>query len=179
MNILDIILLVPLLWLAYRGFKRGLIIELASLIALILGIFAAIHFSWFAGDLLKDYFNLEEKYLALVSFAITFIAVVLAVYAVGKLIEKVVDMVALGFLNKIFGAMFGVLKAALFLSVILLVLTSLDKNEKVLTPKAKENSVLYVPIASIVLYIIPRLDLDELDIWERIEEGADELEVIG
>lgn len=172
MNILDIILLVPLLWFAYRGFKRGLVIELASLAGLLLGIFAAIHFSWFAGELLEKYFSLEEKYLAIISFAVTFLAVVFLVYALGKLIEKVIDMVALGFLNKTFGALFGILKAVLVLSVILLVITSLDKREKVLTPEAKEGSVLYRPVASVVLYIIPRLNLDDLDVWDRLEEGA-------
>jgi membrane protein required for colicin V production len=172
MNLLDILLIVPLLWFAYRGFKRGLIIELASLAALILGIFAALHFSWYAGSILDDYFEMDEKYLSLLSFAVTFIVVVLIVYTIGKLIEKVVDMVALGFVNKLFGALFGILKSALLLSVILLVLTSLDKNEKVLTQKAKDNSVLYKPVASIVLYIIPRLDLEEMDIWKKMEKIA-------
>jgi membrane protein required for colicin V production len=173
MNMLDIILLVPLLWFAYRGFRRGLIIELASLAALLLGIFAAIHFSWFAGELLEQYFSLEEKYLAIISFAVTFIVVVLIVYSIGKLIEKMIDMVALGFVNKSLGAVFGVFKAVLVLSVVLLVITSLDKQEKVLTDKAKEKSILYEPVASVVLYIIPRLDLQQYDIWEKIEKEAD------
>ena len=56
MNILDIILLIPIAWFAYRGFTRGFIIELVSLIALVAGIFLAIHFSWFAAEFLADHF---------------------------------------------------------------------------------------------------------------------------
>jgi membrane protein required for colicin V production len=44
LNLLDIIILIPLLLFAYNGYKKGLIIEIATLIALVLGIYASIHF---------------------------------------------------------------------------------------------------------------------------------------
>ncbi len=53
MNWLDIVLAIPLLWFTYKGFRNGLIIELASLAALILGIFIALHFSFYAEDYLR------------------------------------------------------------------------------------------------------------------------------
>ena len=45
MNFIDIILIIPIIWFIYKGFKKGFIIEIASLIALFLGIYVAIHFS--------------------------------------------------------------------------------------------------------------------------------------
>ncbi len=45
MNYIDLIIAIPLVWGVFVGFKNGLIIEVASLAALLLGIFGAIHFS--------------------------------------------------------------------------------------------------------------------------------------
>ncbi len=170
MNLLDIILLVPLLWLGYRGFRKGLVIELASLAALILGIYASIHFSWFAADLLDQWLNIEPEYMTIVSFIVTFIVVVVLVYTLGRIIEKMVDMVALGFLNKLLGTVFGLLKAVLFLSVILLLISSFDQNEKLITPKMKSESRLYKPIASVIPLIIPRIDFGDPDSWKIWQE---------
>ena len=54
MNYIDIFLLVPLLWGAFKGFKKGLIIEVVSLIALGLGIWGGVHFSDFSTTFLAD-----------------------------------------------------------------------------------------------------------------------------
>ncbi len=171
MNLLDIILLIPIIWLGYRGFVRGFIIELASLIALILGIYAAIHFSYYASDLLVKYFTLKEKYLPVVSFILTFLVVVIVVYGIGKILEKIIDMVALGFLNKILGGALGIFKAALFLSIVLLLINTFDTNHKIITPKNKENSILYKPIAVIIPFLLPRLDIDKIpDFYNKPEK---------
>jgi membrane protein required for colicin V production len=173
MNLLDIILLVPIIWLGYRGFRKGLVIELASLAALILGIYASIHFSWFAADLLNEWLSIEPEYMSVVSFIVTFIAVVVLVYSLGRIIEKMVDMVALGFVNKLLGSVFGIVKAVLFLSVILLLISSFDKNEVLITSKMKEESRLYKPVASVIPMIIPRIDLGDPDSWKIWQERED------
>ena len=116
MNYVDIILVVPLLWGAYKGFKKGLVIELISLIALALGIWGAVHFSDFASNLLSD--SIDQKYLSLTAFMVTFITIVVLVYFIGKLMEKVVDIVQLKFVNKLLGACFGLLKFGLIISEI-------------------------------------------------------------
>jgi len=158
MNWLDIVLAIPLLWFMYKGFRNGLIIELASLAALILGIFIALHFSFYAEDYLRENFEIAEKYLYIISFAITFVIVALSVFLVGKIIHKLVSIVALGFLNRLAGGIFGLLKAALVLSVILYFLNGFDTDSSILKQDVKEKSILYEPIKSIVPMIIPRLD---------------------
>ena len=162
MNILDIILAVPLLWFAYRGFQKGLVIELASLVALILGIWAAIHFSFFAADFLTDNFDIGPKYLPVTAFIITFIVVVLGVILVGKIVEKFINLIALGFLNKLGGLVFGIVKAAFFLSVIALIINSFDDDQSLITPKLREGSLLYKPIERFAPSIIPMLDVDDV-----------------
>ena len=100
MGILDIIFIVPIVWLAYRGFSKGLIIELSTLAALVLGIYVSLHFSYITADFLRDNFDMNQKYLGIISFILTFILVVISLNLLGKLLEKIIDLVALSFLNK-------------------------------------------------------------------------------
>ena len=144
----------------YKGFRNGLIIELASLAALVLGIFIALHFSVYAKEFLIDNFEIADNYLNIIAFAITFIIVAVLVYLVGKIIHKLVSIVALGFLNRLAGGVFGLLKAALVLSVILYFLNGFDSS--LIKAEVKENSFLYEPVESIVPTIIPRIDLDNI-----------------
>jgi len=160
MNWLDIVLAIPMLWFLYRGFRNGLIIELASLAALILGIYVALHFSFYVEGWLVDNFEISEKYLYIISFALTFIIVAVLVFLAGKIIHKLVGIIFLGFLNRLAGGIFGLLKAALVLSVILYFVNGFDPG--LIKTDVKERSVLYDPVESIVPFIIPRLDLDQI-----------------
>ena len=137
MNILDIILIIPLAWFAYRGFTRGFIIELASLVALIAGIWAAIHFSFFAADFLAGNFDMGPKYIPIVAFIITLVAVVVIVYMVGKIIEKFINIQAHGLLKKQAGLAFGIVKAAFVMSVIILIIKSFYDYRSLKNPKIR------------------------------------------
>lgn len=177
MNVLDIILVIPLIWFIYRGFTKGLIIEFASLVGLVLGIWAAINFSYFAADILESYVDLEQKYISIIAFIITFIIVVILIYLIGKILERFINLLALGFLNKLLGAFFGLIKAAFILSIIILIINSFDKNKSIITSKLREGSILYKPIASLVPTIIPKLNLEKLD--ENLEYlGSDKLKEV-
>jgi membrane protein required for colicin V production len=160
MNWLDIVLAIPLLWFIIKGFRNGFVIELASLAALILGIFVALHFSFYAEDYLRENFEIAEKYLHIISFAITFVVVALLVYITGKIIHKLVSIVALGFINRLAGAIFGFAKTALVLSVVIYFLNQFDTTSSLIKPEVKEQSFLYGPVQSIAPIIIPRLSIE-------------------
>jgi membrane protein required for colicin V production len=162
MNFLDIILIIPIIWLAYKGFKKGLIIELTSLLALILGVYMSYYFSDYTADFLRDMFNVGEKYMSIISFALTFIVVVMAVFAIGKMLEKFVDIIMLGFINKIAGSFFGILKAVFVLSVIIYIINGIDHSGNIISNKLRDNSLLYNPISSVAEIILPKLDFDKI-----------------
>ena len=166
MSVLDIIFIIPIVWLAYSGFKKGLIIEVATFIALLLGIYASLYFSDITAEFLKETFELKTKYLNLISFVITFLLVVIGINLIGKLISKVVDMAALGFLNKSAGGLFGVLKAIVFLSFILFFIEKVDKKHFVLSEDLKEGSLFYPyiqPFAPELIDIYGELDFENID----------------
>ncbi len=88
MGYLDIILCIPLIWGLYTGFTKGVIIQMASLLALILGVYGAIVFSNLTQGILTSNFQIDNKYIPIISFATTFIAIVIAVHFLGKVLEK-------------------------------------------------------------------------------------------
>jgi len=162
MNFLDIILIIPIIWLAYKGFKKGLIIELTSLLALVLGVYLAYYFSDYAADFLRDTFDVGKKYMPIISFALTFIVVVIAVFIIGKMLEKFVDIILLGFINKIAGSFFGILKAVFILSIIIYIINGFDHNHNIISNKLRDNSLLYNPISSVAEIILPKLDFNKI-----------------
>ena len=74
MNFLDIILIIPIAFGAWKGFKKGLIIELFTLLALLVGIYSAIHFSDYMVEVVESNFNTQAKYTPIIAFALTFIS---------------------------------------------------------------------------------------------------------
>lgn len=147
MNIIDIFLIIPIIWFAYEGFRKGFIIEFATLAALILGIYTALYFSGYAADFLRDNLKMGEKYVPVVAFIITFVIIVFLVYAVGKILERLIDLIALGFLNKLAGSVFGVLKGAVLISIVLLLINQF--NADLISSEKKEKSMFYAPVEGI------------------------------
>ena len=157
MNYIDIILCVPILWGLYKGFSKGLIIEAASIIALGLAVWGGIKFSDFLTGYIHAHVSWDTKYLPVISFAVIFLGILILVYAIAKLIERVVKAVSLGFVNKLAGGIFGMLKFGLILSVIIFVLNAIEKNIRLIPAEAKQKSLLYEPVGKIAPLIIPGL----------------------
>jgi membrane protein required for colicin V production len=155
MNYIDIIIGILLIVSAIVGFRKGLVVEVASLAALILGIWGAIHFSGITTGLLIKYFDLKTDYLNIISFIVTFIVIVILVHIVGSVISNMVDTVGLGILNKLGGLVFGLLRAILFLSVILIVFDKIDSDVQIIPEKTKASSTMYEPIKNVAPSIFP------------------------
>jgi len=157
MNLLDFLILIPVVWGCIRGFSKGLIIELATLIGMIVGILAAWYFSADLTAWLKDYFSFGPTVTRMISYALIFLAVMLVFWIIGKIITKVVDLVMLGWLNKLLGAVFGLLKGVIVAALLLMIIVFFDKNEKVITRQAKEKSMFYQALSNVIPdYIIHR-----------------------
>ncbi|WP_400075378.1 CvpA family protein [Winogradskyella sp. R77965] len=168
MSIIDIILGALLLFGLIRGAMKGLFVEVASLVALVLGVYGAIHFSGFAAEFLESKVEWNEKTINIVAFAITFVIIVLAISLAGKALTKLADFAALGVINKLAGGIFGALKIGLILSVLLIVFNKLNNSLPFMEKEDLEESILYKPVKSIAPMIFPNL------IKSEAEENSDE-----
>ncbi|WP_439153148.1 CvpA family protein [Winogradskyella sp.] len=163
MSIIDIVLAALLLFGFIRGLFKGLFVEVASLVALVLGVYGAIHFSGFVAGFLESKVDWNEKTINIVAFAITFVIIVLAISLAGKALTKLADFAALGILNKLAGGVFGALKIGLILSVLLIVFNKLNNTLPFMEKEDLEESVLYEPVKSLAPLIFPNLIKSEIE----------------
>ncbi len=143
MNWLDIVIFCILVFLVINGIRKGFILSLFTLIALILGVWAALHYSGFMSSFLVKTFHPSSNWLIILSYFLTFLLVVVIVIIIGKLLEKVVKTVGLGLANRVIGGLFGLLKGILGVSVLLFILVNFDPKEKLITHKTKQTSFCY------------------------------------
>lgn len=149
MGILDIIIGLLLAYGLYKGLRNGLFVELASIVALIAGIYGAIRFSYIAAGYLSTRLEWDERYIKLTAFVITFILIVFAVHLLGKTLTRIADFAMLGFLNKLAGGVFGVVKVAVILGALLVFFDRANSRLGVVRSEVIENSVLYDPVKGV------------------------------
>jgi len=157
MNIIDIILACLLLFGLVIGYRRGLFVELTSLVGLVLGVYGAIHFSYFLSNLLESQVSWDRSMIQVIAFAGTFLIIVIALVLLGKALTAIAETILLGFFNKILGAIFGALKYALILSVVLIIFSEFNKTFKFMDKSKTSNSVLYEPVKNLAPFIFPKL----------------------
>ena len=127
-----------------------------------MGIYTGIHFSDFVANFLHDSFGMTSEYVPVIAFTITFLGVGAGVYFAGKALERVVSMVALSPINKLFGLIFGLTKMLFLLSALLVIIESYDEKDEFLPDDLKEESLLYRPISKLSLVTIPALKYSRL-----------------
>jgi len=162
MNYIDIIILAFIAWALFRGFKNGLFIEIASIAALVLGIWGSIRFSWFTQSKLVEYFDMEGQYTGLVAFVITFIIIVILIHFLARAMDKLMKAVALGLAIRILGMIFAVLKTVLIMSIIFVVLNTINQKTNFLPERKIAESKLYNPIADFAPLLFPIIEGGDL-----------------
>lgn len=160
---LDIILGVFLLIGVIRGLKTGFIRTITSLLAWIVGIYVAIHFSYFLLDYLEEYLSWNAETLNITAFILTLIIVVILFSIIGQFLTQLSKLLALGLLNRLLGGVFGLLKSALILSVLLMFVSSFNSGERFIKQKDITSSKLYKPLEKFGEKILP-------SIMDKIEE---------
>ncbi len=177
MSIVDILILIPLGYAAWKGFQHGIIIEVFTLLALLVGIYAGIHFSDVTANWMKNSLGWDSEYLPVIAFTITFLGIGAMVYFAGKMIEQFVKVTNLTPINKAFGVVFAVLKMTYFVSVFLVLLESYDEKGDFLPPSMKEKSLLYNPILKVSTTTIPALKESTLFVKNALQSDSTDLTI--
>lgn len=143
MNLLDIILTIIYAYFLYIGIKNGLIKELTNLLVIILGIYISSSFSYFTHDMIKPWFDWNLTALTITSYVLTFVVIALVINLVGILVTKVVTYISLGFVNRFFGALFGVAKITFILCLLLSIFAKINTNYRFVSKQNLHNSFVY------------------------------------
>lgn len=162
MNVLDIIIAIPVIWFAYKGFSHGLIKEAGSLAALILGIYGAMKLSCYTQQYIAGFESVSAQYIPVISFAITFIAIIVGITLLSRLLDRFVNAIKLDWLNKLGGVVFGALKAGFIISGLIFIINQFNANDRWFNSDYAGSSLLYPYVEKLVPAVCPYIPETDL-----------------
>ncbi len=157
-NPVDITILLLLIPAVIGGVRKGFIRQVAALGALILGIWAGWHFSSLVSGWLKPLFNSESNLIDILSFTIIFLGVLFLVNLAGRAVAGIVKLALLGWLDRLLGVLFAIIKYAFVLSIFIHILNSLDSLYHFLPSESLAASKVYGIVSSIAPKLFPYLE---------------------
>src|SRR5690606_23558066 len=158
MIVVDLLIAVLLGYGLYKGWRNGLIISVVSLVALIAGICFSLRFSFFTRELLMQYTQWNPNVTTIAAFFITFLTVLILIHLLGKLMTKIVETLALGFINKLTGALFEGIKIVLIISVLLNLFQKINHDNLLVSEHQLNESVFYQPVQEVSKYVFPLME---------------------
>lgn len=105
----DIVVGLLLLALAWRGWSRGIITQVASVLGLVIGWIVALRGSEHLAPLIP----LQEPLRNYVAMVLLFVGAMVATYFLGRFVRGLVSLIALGWADKLVGMALGIVKGGL------------------------------------------------------------------
>jgi membrane protein required for colicin V production len=169
MNYLDIVIVISLLYGLIKGLSNGLIKEITGLLGLFIGVYVAINFSSYLNPKFAEFLKGHEKFVPIISFTTLFIVSVISIKILGYIIDQFTKAIALGFVSRLLGGVFGFLKIVVILSVLL----SLIREYKLIDKQTQEKSTLLIPLQRISKIIIPKINKHKKIILDATKKSAE------
>lgn len=158
MSFFDIIVAALLAFSLYKGIKNGLFVEVASFISLLLGIYLAIKFSSLMTGMISKHVSWNPTNIQLTAFILTFILVVIGVYFLAKILTGIADFAMLGWMNKLGGGLFRILKTILILSVFIALFEKINFNNTFAKKETLDNYIFYNPVKKVAAFVYPSIE---------------------
>lgn len=154
MNILDIFFLLILILAAWKGYKKGLIIELFTVLAVFAGLYAGLHLSdavskWLYGS------GWKSEYIPIIAFLLCFLGIGAMLYFGGKTLDRIIRIVQLSLINRLIGMLFSLVTGVLLLGALVLLLNSYDERKDIISSSTKKGSLLYFPVLNFTEALLP------------------------
>lgn len=170
MSFLDIILIIAILIGFFKGYKNGLFVELASLLAFFIGIFIAVKFSYITQGILENHVSWSPKTITVASFLITLFAFVVGIHLLAKTLSGIADFAFLGWANSLLGGAFGAVKTALFFGILLNLFQKVDIGFVSVDKDLQEKTLLVGPCMKTAEVLLPVLTDWFQDVKKEVKE---------
>lgn len=155
---LDVLLGVILVYSCYKGWTSGFIKEALSLIGLILACYGCIHFSSQAAEIIYSYFALPEEYTRPIGMIAAFTFIIIVINILGSILGKIVNMLALGLINRVFGVLFSLTKVSFIIGVFVWQFDQINRNFGIISNENLHKSVLYTTFLEFSNEILPEFN---------------------
>ena len=157
MTILDIILLLCFVPAVVAGISKGFVSQVVQIAALILGAWAAFHFSSVICDWLSQYLTMDETMLKIVAFILVIIVITLILNLLGNMLTHLLHALTLGWFNRILGALFGILKVGVILGLLIMVFEGLNSSMDLVDRSPLDGSKVYTALRELTETVFPYL----------------------
>ena len=154
MSIIDIILLICFIPALIGGVRKGLINQVISIISFVLGVWMSFEFAAFVGEWLSEYIEASREVLTIIAFALIIIAISIILSLAGKLIEGIFKVAHIGWMNRVLGGLFSLLKSALIIGLILMAFDSFNSTFQKVPEETIAESILYEPIKNLAEHVV-------------------------
>lgn len=138
-----------------RGYINGLVIEVSTAAAYVLGVLVALWLSTYVEPLLLRWFR--WPHMGIAAFLLVFVVIVILVHIMGNTLTDVLKQSSLNILNRVLGSVFGFIKYAFIMSVLLAVFNFFDEDGKVIPKSETDKSILYPYIDKLAPTVFPHL----------------------
>ena len=155
MNILDAIILICLIPALIQGLRKGFISQAISIVSVIAGIWASARFANLVANWVAQYITASDQVIKVVAFALILVVVFIVLGLLGRLLEKILNFAFLGWVNKLLGVIFSLMKAFLIIGLVILAFNSLNNAFGLVKPEVINDSVLYGPVKNLADTIFP------------------------
>ena len=169
MNVIDVVVFIILTYGVLRGVNKGLIIEISGILAFALGILGAFKFSNLTSKFFGNLVDWNQKTIQLVCFIALFLIIVYLTSLMAKMITKTLQLIALGWLNRIFGGLFGFIKWSIIISALFIAVNEINTFVTVFPNSIFENSKIYPFLANFGGYLFD---------WVRESKVIEENQII-
>ena len=157
MGTLDIIILICFIPALVRGIQKGFVEQIVGIISIVLGAWLASMFSRPLGEWLTQFINLDAQLLQILSFILVVILAILLLHLVGRLITGTLKLVSLGWLNRLLGVVFALLKAALVIGLVIFIFGNLNDRWHLVNPEILQASGVYTALRDAAMKVFPYL----------------------
>ena len=157
MSILDIILALMLAASLLHGLFKGFTEQAIAIVAIVAGTWAALKFTDLACAFLQPYLGAPAGFLKVLVFIMMVVLVVLLFKLIGKLVKASINFVTLGWLDRLLGAVFGPLKAAIVLGILTVLFTSLNNTFHLVGEETLSRSPIFIHLRDASLAVLPYL----------------------
>lgn len=181
MNWFDLVILILLLIAIVNGYRKGLVMQLVGLTVIILS-------AIFGGKLaeiilpeLHKLLDLSPNLARVLSFVLSFATIAIVISLIGSLLQRIINVIFLSFINRILGSLVSVGTLMFILSIILNLVLMLDRNETIINKEIKKESFFFYRVETVVPAVVPYLNEELWDKYvpknyrEEIENKGDSL----
>lgn len=160
MNWFDIIIIIVIAYSIFKGYRSGLVKQLASLVGIIASILLSNKVSFLILPYFRSWGIFPDALVGPAAFIASFLIIFAAVLVLGHMLQTIIESIKMDSLNKVGGVVLCLAKWLIVVSLVLNLVEKMDKNHSLIAEDISEKSKTYPYVQPIAPAITPYLKFD-------------------